>query len=596
MVDVVVPITAHPNRVDNVRVFSTPAISEFKVEWDALPGFDLYDVYRAYRQNGQYEKINTDPISGTYFEDNIKRIPQEVNIAELLYRTEILDSEKWLLTQDEIKGHLWFLFDIDSLSKFVDTGWQVSDSYGSLSTVYLESQFYYKSNFTCEVDLDLTLPPRSPRFSSSAQITISNGKDANFQAEIEYINDKRKFIIRSDVFGQTSYHEQDIEDGLSATIKITRSLSQISAELLLDNSTYSAPPVNFTTSSVKVFLAGISGDSPFEVTFKSLTSTGDLYILNAPIAERRFEVSLPHAPVAPPYGNNDYTSNPNFVTLDYYGYEYKPFKLNGAEGKLELQLDLDYDQLREVFVYPVFPSPTEELLARYFTYSTEPPNMPDGSPFYKVVPISDSGTYGSPIDTATQVTVEMEKLNWIWLEATRRNSWLLDQAGEDVILLQKKIGGEICDCLDEVTSGGGEPSSTCTKCFSTGYLGGYEFPAMLRVAPIVNPKTVVAKSSGFKLQHDLETWTSYTPKLRQYDIIRRKDGMMYLLGPVTVVGASGMLAQQHFSLTSLSRSDIRYKYPIDPEAMKPFVSDKVSFPDVREWRGIDSITWTNITY
>jgi hypothetical protein len=76
---------------------------------------------------------------------------------------------------------------------------------------------------------------------------------------------------------------------------------------------------------------------------------------------------------------------------------------------------------------------------------------------------------------------EIEKIDWIWREAVRRNHWILDQGGERVKLFIRKQVGVTCSCTFHATHQ--QPLNDCLKCYGTGILGGYEGPYDVILAP-----------------------------------------------------------------------------------------------------------------
>jgi len=56
----------------------------------------------------------------------------------------------------------------------------------------------------------------------------------------------------------------------------------------------------------------------------------------------------------------------------------------------------------------------------------------------------------TPMNQVEAVSLyDMERIDWIWAEAIRRNRWILEQAGERVKVFIRKWAGERCPCWDE---------------------------------------------------------------------------------------------------------------------------------------------------
>jgi len=203
---------------------------------------------------------------------------------------------------------------------------------------------------------------------------------------------------------------------------------------------------------------------------------------------------------------------------------------------------------------------------------------------------------------------EIEKLDWAWREAVRRNHWILDQGGERVKVFIKKNVGTICPCYNTTTHH--QPLGDCQICYYTGIVGGYEGPYDLIIAPDDMERKVAQQNTGRTVEHAYEVWSGPSPLLSQRDFIVKINGDRYAIGPVRMPTNRGMVLQQHFNIGHLDEKDIRYLVPMDnpsrglpnqaqlsvPPLNSPAqITDKPEIPDERELRG-RTITWANIVY
>lgn len=102
------------------------------------------------------------------------------------------------------------------------------------------------------------------------------------------------------------------------------------------------------------------------------------------------------------------------------------------------------------------------------------------------------------------------------------------------------------------------------NCYATGYVGGYEGPYELKIAPQDADKTIVFDQTGFSLEHIYEVWTGPTPMLSQRDFIVKKNNDRYSIGPVRMPTNRGNILQQHFSIDMIdSLEDIRQEVPLN---------------------------------
>lgn len=213
----------------------------------------------------------------------------------------------------------------------------------------------------------------------------------------------------------------------------------------------------------------------------------------------------------------------------------------------------------------------------------------------------------TPLERAAATSIrEVEKLDWIWREAVRRNRWILQQGGERVRIFLRKTVGEPCPCCQLHTHK--HPLNDCESCYGTGVVGGFEGPYDIVIAPDDAERRINHTARGRNLSHTYEVWTGPSPLISQRDFLVKVNGERYSIGPVRMPSNRGMILQQHFNIGYFDEKDIRYKVPLDgvsrlyefrqliPPHLDPAGrTDKVNIPDERELRG-NTKTWENITY
>jgi len=202
--------------------------------------------------------------------------------------------------------------------------------------------------------------------------------------------------------------------------------------------------------------------------------------------------------------------------------------------------------------------------------------------FYRITTVAmhDGELIETPIERATSTNNgELERLDYIWEEAIRRNMWILYQGGERVKLFIRKTTGIKCTCYSEEH---GRARNDCPTCYGTGYVGGYEGPFDMIIAPDDSEKQIAQSNLGLSMHHSYETWTSPYPMLSQRDFIVKRNGDRYGIGPVRMPTNRGMQLQQHFTVSHLDDSDVRYNVRVDD-------SDVIVDPTIK-----DSTTQENI--
>ena len=174
--------------------------------------------------------------------------------------------------------------------------------------------------------------------------------------------------------------------------------------------------------------------------------------------------------------------------------------------------------------------------------------------------------------------IAVETLDYIWKEAMRRNSWILQQGGERVKVFIRRQSGIPCDCkLDPRTREfGGQPSNRCSVCYGTGWVRGYEGPFETIIAPDDAERRFSQTPWGRRQEHTYEVWTGPSPLVTQRDFIVKQTNERYSIGPARRPTNRGNLLQQHFNILSFDDQDIRYQVPIDGTDLLPWPETRYS--------------------
>jgi hypothetical protein len=313
----------------------------------------------------------------------------------------------------------------------------------------------------------------------------------------------------------------------------------------------------------------------------------------------------------------DYNTASVRVTVD--GQEALIKKIVGDTGEIELETRRFPEVATQSLGEPVIPGPDSVVKVSY-RYNRSLLKTDLGTRvFYRVttigVPIRDNLDIIRPQDlvetplerAAFTSSREIEKLDYIWREAVRRNRWILQQGGERVKIFLRKTVGEPCPCYSFTHK---QAQNDCPMCFGVGILGGYEGPYDIVVAPDDAERRINHAETGLQQEHTYEVWTGPSPIISQRDFIVKINGERYSIGAVRMPSNRGMVLQQHFNIGILNEKDIRYQVPVDgtrgmfvnesgmlvPPHLDPAQkTEKPNIPDERELRGRTK-TWENITY
>jgi hypothetical protein len=289
-------------------------------------------------------------------------------------------------------------------------------------------------------------------------------------------------------------------------------------------------------------------------------------------------------------------------------------QIRADTGEVSLGILPTFDVVTQEQFPPVLPtSDSDIVLATYRYIADEVVTDLNQRIFYRLTTVAYNADTGqlieTPLNRATQTNnFEVEKLDWIWREAVRRNKWILYQGGERVkVFIRRKVGAA-CGCNSSTHK---QPRSDCLVCYGTGILGGYDGPYDAIIAPDDSAKSIIQSNRGRTQEHSYDTWTGPSPLLSQRDFIVKFNGDRYGIGPVRMPTNRGNQLQQFFPISSFDESDIRFQVPIpDPFFLKapqtryiipdqgdrmPVLTEKENIRDERELRG-NTVTWENIDY
>ncbi len=181
--------------------------------------------------------------------------------------------------------------------------------------------------------------------------------------------------------------------------------------------------------------------------------------------------------------------------------------------------------------------------------------------YYRVVPVGDRGELHSVNDPNIETvdSMQIDRMNYIWREAVRRNAWVFEQIAEPAYLLFRRRAGETCGCTSTET---GTPRTRCEVCFETGIVGGYYGPYDF---PYIPPDTAIQRTldeGGVKVERSSRSYLGPTPIVQDGDLLVRRNGERLVISGVDYIQPGGVLLQQEFDVELLPGGDTRYLIPI----------------------------------
>ena len=189
--------------------------------------------------------------------------------------------------------------------------------------------------------------------------------------------------------------------------------------------------------------------------------------------------------------------------------------------------------------------------------------------FYSVVPVTHGGVEvhapGAP-GTEIQDTFQVDRMDYMQAEMIRRQKWLLEQRAEPVYLMVRRTKGEPCFCA----KASGEPRTGCDACYQTGIVGGYYGPIDFLFVDPDSAATIETEEGGKKVTRESQAFTVPAPMIQSGDLLVRRNGERWVIGPVTYKTHRGVLLQQDYSASVLMHNDVRYKIPLTQQTGEVF--------------------------
>ena len=307
----------------------------------------------------------------------------------------------------------------------------------------------------------------------------------------------------------------------------------------------------------------------------------------------------------------------------------------GPTGEITLVDTAFMDPLTQQIYPPVLPTADSVVTVTYYTADANQVRSGlDTKLFYRITsvavdPQDPTQLVETPLNQCQPFTnIATETIDYIWREAVRRNSWILQQGGERAKAFIRKQSGIPCfHGMDPRTvEYGAQPPNRCQTCYGTGFLGGYEGPYEIIIGPEDGERKITQTPNGRRMENVYEVWMGPSPLVTQRDFIVKQTNERYSIGGVRRPSNRGNVLQQHFQIGYFDEGDIRYSVPVfgvtdltwpqtrltydpavpypvigtqynpveeGPRAVFPMETDRPATPDGTQQRGRTQ-TWSNI--
>lgn len=213
------------------------------------------------------------------------------------------------------------------------------------------------------------------------------------------------------------------------------------------------------------------------------------------------------------------------------------------------------------------------------TYTDAPILIPLNEWFFKVAAVTSGGEQALPdlgitcenanafiedpfTQTGFPMYPENGQMSFIFEEIRRRHIWGVQLNGEDMVLYKKRYEGTKCPHVGSEDDQCPFPlgnEELATKCYGTGYVGGYYGPLTIKVRRYSVPQKVSIEEQGYDISVAPKFWTIWTPRIESGDFLVTQENKRFEVTDVTPSTTRGLMTKQDISVVLKKPTDIIYK-------------------------------------
>jgi len=523
---------------------------------DVLTSSNVYS-----KNDSTFIKINKELVTSTFYRDSkLNKLVLKENVSDQFKNYTLTDANT-NFEGEIVDANKWQAIDNDRLFS-QSNGINFIDVYGYRESCF-QSLFKMKGNFDIETEYDLFGWPLTDSihfseisfivaFNEFSYIKLSKLRKEAIDYYVSYLYIDSQEVSKVEVLNSFK----------NGKIKIVRVSSNVSTYyydgiswILLDSY------ISFSNDDLQVKFNSQSCDKGINVKFLYFHVNSGLSYLPFITNERgEYSFCVKHVPIVTDRTNKLYTDQVFDVDVEIDGVKAIVKSVDGLAGKIILKTNREFDYVKNVWIEPIVPKINSIITVTYM-YEVNKLKMNLGSfPFYKVTSVLSDGSE-TRLQWCPSVELGRDTLDYMYQEAVRRNNWLLDNAGERVLLFIRKTTGEKCECYKRNERTHSQPQvGSCKKCYGSAFVGGYEGPFEIRISPFESEQKIRLTERGSKFENVEKTWTTISPTISQRDFIVRRNSTIYAIGPVSAPEVRGVVTQQHFSVESVDTTDVRYNF------------------------------------
>jgi hypothetical protein len=514
-------------------------------------------------EDGNFVKLNQSLITSNFYRDQWlnKVIVQEDVSKQFKFKTEIDNIN---FDGQIVNNNYWEIYDPHRLIH-QSNGLHFVDVYGNSRESEIRSKFRISDNFDVQTDFTiLNWPITHSLYKSEIGIKLHFNKFTYLSISRIRIEStdyyESKLVVDSNIISEKQMSLND----LNGKFRFTRFNSDVTTSyhdgvnwILIDSY------LGFSKDDLQIVYFVQSSNQVLSVDFTNfslLSGKALLPLINDSLGQ--YIIKTQHRPIATTETRNYnlYSDDINNVTVMIDNKKAVIKSVDGIKGEITLNTEKQFDNILGKWIKPQVPTAESIITITYpFLLNSFKLNL-SHSPYYKVTCVLSNNSE-TILNICEPITIEADKVDYMYQEAIRRNAWLLDQVGERVLLFKRKSAGKKCECYEKNERTHKQAKvGPCKICWGTGIVGGYDGPFEIKIAPAQNDQKISMTERGMKLENTENTWTGISPNIDQRDFVLRKKFQIFAIGPVSVPEIRGITTQQHFQIEYVDSTDIRYEF------------------------------------
>lgn len=156
---------------------------------------------------------------------------------------------------------------------------------------------------------------------------------------------------------------------------------------------------------------------------------------------------------------------------------------------------------------------------------------------------------------------QMDAIHNLIMQLPKYVNESLQLAGEQVVWLRRKTNGARCPYYNDIEDQC--RVSKCQTCFNTNFVGGYDFPIILKASFEPGKSDILIEEAGLTVTQRPSARCAITdPIMSEKDILVSFSNERYEIHSAEAIELQGHKYEQQITLSRIDKADIKYYVPV----------------------------------